>query len=436
MPLRATFCNARCVKRLRGLTAAWVLCAFAATAAGEPGASSEPAAAPARLTLELRPDETHQTIDGFGASGGWCGSAVGAWPEAARHRVLELLFDHERGAALSIYRYDIGAGGGQEQQDDWRRVPCVEVAPGEYDLTRDPGVRLAREAVAAGADRLVAFANSPPGRLTRNGMTRVRRGEKESNLPPENYAAYATYLCDIVTLLREAGLPVAAVSPINEPQWAWDSSRGEGLHLSPDQAVAFLEAYARQHNRRLPEVGIEAFESGSWPATRRYLKRVLASPLLVESIDSLAVHSYWSTNRDRRRFAGWWRGRKIDLPKRLPIRMTEFCQMRRGREPGMDSACQVAETIIADLTINDVISWSWWLAVSNMDYRDGLIQSSGDGSWIEPNKRLWSLAHFARFMPKGSVRIGARCMPKQGGSDTGSGDNVGNPGGEPLPVMA
>lgn len=364
-------------------------------------------AAAAPIELRIDTTKTHQTIEGFGASGAWCGPVVGSWDDTKRKQVLKLLFDDQQGAGLSIYRYHLAAGGGQEQRDDWRRAPLIEVAPGQFDASRDLGIRFAIEASRAGAERLVAFACTPPGRLSRNGLTRVDRGVKQSNLAPENYRPYAEYLCDAVAYLQQQGMSIDAFSPVNEPQWAWDNGLGEGLHLKPAELAAFVRVFVQVAERRMPRMELELFESGSWRNrdVQPYLKPLLANQRVLAATHSVALHSYWSNNQDRREFINWWRRQ----PHQKPLRMTEFCQMQGGRAAGIGSACELADTIIADLTICDVVSWSWWLAVSNNDFRDGLIQSNDDGSWIEPNKRLWALAHFGRFIETGSQRIEASC---------------------------
>jgi len=346
---------------------------------------------------------TYQQLEGFGTSGAWWAPRVGLWEQAKRQRVLTLLYDREQGAGLTIYRYHIGAGGRDELLADWRRVPCIEVTPGVYDTSRDPGIQIAKEALAAGAQQVFAFACSPPGRLTVSGKVVANKDQKQSNLAPKNYQAYSDYLCDIVNLLRQEGLPIAGFSPINEPQWAWDSTSGEGIHLKPKELVAFLRVFVERAQDRLPEVSLEVFDSGAWNETAKYLEAILADPLLPQVIDSYSVHSYWATDEYRRSFMQWAQERKFNES----LHMTEWCEMKWGRSPGMDSACVLATTVISDLTICNVHSWCSWLGASPFDFRDALITVDEQGNKIETNKRLWALANFSRFIRPGWTRIEA-----------------------------
>ncbi|MBN1935385.1 MAG: hypothetical protein JW934_12010 [Anaerolineae bacterium] len=88
-----------------------------------------------------------------------------------RQRVIRLLFDREQGIGLSIYRYNMGSGSGEEIRDPWRRAETFEVEPGVYDWSRDRNALWVMKAARqAGADTFVAFANSPPARMTRSGL--------------------------------------------------------------------------------------------------------------------------------------------------------------------------------------------------------------------------------------------------------------------------
>ena len=85
-----------------------------------------------KILLRLKPDEIRQEIDGFGASGAWWAQIIGGWEESKRKEIVGLLFGKE-GIGLSIYRYNVGAGAGEETGDPWRRAETFESAKGEYD---------------------------------------------------------------------------------------------------------------------------------------------------------------------------------------------------------------------------------------------------------------------------------------------------------------
>ncbi|MBK8050397.1 MAG: hypothetical protein IPK16_26825 [Anaerolineales bacterium] len=92
--------------------------------------------------------------------------------------------------------------------------------------------------------------------------------------------------------------------------------------------------------------------------------------------------------------------------------MSEWTEMKEGRDRGMDSALVMAGTIHDDLTITNVTSWQYWIAVSKYQYRDGLIYVDPLDQDVLPAKRLWVLGNYARFIRPGFVR-----METAGGSD-------------------
>src|SRR5580693_5814158 len=65
--------------------------------------------------------KTYQVIDNFGASDAWACQFAGNWPDAKRNNIADLLFSKDtlvdgspKGVALSLWRFNIGAGSGQQ----------------------------------------------------------------------------------------------------------------------------------------------------------------------------------------------------------------------------------------------------------------------------------------------------------------------------------
>jgi O-glycosyl hydrolase len=100
----------------------------------------------------------------------------------------------------------------------------------------------------------------------------------------------------------------------------------------------------------------------------------------------------------------------------------------------MDVALYVARIIHHDLTVAGARSWQWWTAVSQVDFKDGLIYlddgSNGDTGRMGPRtlsllrdgsvrdcKLLWVLGNYARFVRPGAVRVGCRVEPEQSFKD-------------------
>ncbi|HET8524371.1 MAG TPA: glycoside hydrolase, partial [Thermomicrobiales bacterium] len=328
-------------------------------------------AASSDVEIVVRPGERRQVIDGFGVSGAWWAQEIGGWDDPNRQRVIDLLFDQDRGIGLSLYRYNIGAGSGKEIPDPWRRTETFEVAPGVYDWSKDRNaVWVLKAARDAGVERFVAFANSPPARMTKSGT--VSGGLLGgSNLKSDMYPAFAKYLVDITRHLRQAdGIPIGWISPINEPQWPWLQIQGqEGCHYSVSECVTMAEALATAIGDSGLEVKMSLPESGEWKGSEVYLDALLGSADLRPAIDGFAIHDYHSTPNDKATIAHY---AAATYPE-TRLWMSEWTEMKKGRDTGMNSALTMASVIIDDLTVANVTSWQFWIAVSKYDYHDGLL---------------------------------------------------------------
>lgn len=354
-------------------------------------------------TIEIQQAQTFQTIEGFGASGAWWAQVVGGWSDENRQRVVDLLFDPARGIGLTLYRYNVG-GGEHGLIDPWRNTETFEVGAGQYDWSRDANARwVLRAARDAGVNGVVVFANSPPGRMTISGRAAGNPGGG-SNLLPDKHADFAAYLVDVTRYLIETeGIPVRWISPINEPQWDWQPSKGqEGTHYTTDEIVSVLLALQDAVDASGLDVTISTVEAGEWNTAAIYARRILAEPRLAASLEHFAVHSYWSSSDDKENF--------VDFMARhypgVPLWMSEWTEMQQGRDYGMDSALTLANTLHDDLTLGGVTSWQYWIAVSKYNFRDGLIYTREYGERIEETKRLWAMGNYSRFVRPGAVRVG------------------------------
>jgi hypothetical protein len=119
--------------------------------------------------------------------------------------------------------------------------------------------------------------------------------------------------------------------------------------------------------------------------------------------------------------------------------MSEYCVLEDpnheigggvGRDLGMNLALYVARIIHQDLTVAQARSWQWWTAVSQVDFKDGLVYlddgSKGDTGRMGPettsllrdgvvrdSKLLWALGNYARFVRPGAVRVECQVEPEQ-----------------------
>ena len=378
-----------------------------------------------QLSFDL--GKTHQTIESFGVSGAWWAQVVGGWDEPdedsglpKRERVAELLFDKETGIGVSCYRYNLG-GGSTESGKGTFSIPCRRAesfltADGIYDWSKDQNaVWMLRQAVRYGVKDIVFFVNSPPEQFTKNGLAHCSKAFR-SNLSKKNYANFVKYCLDCVEHFRGEGIPVQYLSPVNEPVWKWTGGQ-EGCHYRPRQVRKLLRLFVEEMNRRpaLADLKLSGAENGDirW-FNKTYCRIMLGDKMIRSRADAIDTHSYFVTPRlgpvtrlidDRLPFLKRYR-RYLDrhFPG-VPAKTSEWTHMQGGRDYGMDSALEQTKIMMEDLTILRVSSWQLWIAVSNVDYCDGLLYEFDDTRTFALTKRYFTFGQFSKFIEPGSVRF-------------------------------
>jgi len=379
-----------------------------------------PRAAAAAVTLTIDTARPAQEILGFGASGAWWSPEVGGLPEAQRREILRLLYDKKTGIGLTIYRHNLGAGTLNDKtiQPGLRRVDSVvDPKTGRIDWSRDANARrVMREAVAAGAEQVILFVNSPPVTMTVNGHGRCTKNPEgkppASNLAPERYDDFAAYLGEVTEhFLRVEKLPIVAVSPINEPGHPWDKDKQEGCFYTPDQAAAVFKKVLAEFKRRDLPVRVEPTESESWKAALAYYEAIARDPELRAALTDYCVHSYASNPDSKQKLRAW-------LGKNCPgarLHMSEWCEMKLkgdGRDIN-NGALPMARTMIEDFATGGARTWQYWRAASRTGSHDGLVYYDAATGAVTTTKLYSVLGQFSRYMTKGTVVLASQSTDKQ-----------------------
>lgn len=396
-------------------------------------------ALPRRHTVTVDFDVKHQVMDNFGASDCWSMQMVGGWSLENRNRIADLLFSTTEGIGLSCWRFNLGAGKTDDIRDPLRTAETFETAAGVYDWSRQANEQwFLGAAKARGVEQFVAFVNSPPARMTRNGLTRCTPEVGTTNLKAGYEGQFAQYLADILQHFRDhpdesLRIEFDWISPVNEPQWDWNGNSQEGNRASNDDIKTIILALYEALACRGLRTRISVVESGS--IADMFLGSLKASvaynqpygdywdafagdPAVNDKIgNKISAHSYWFDlvpsllipTRQRLR-------KKLDQYPGWKYWMTEYCVMQgpegkggHGRDLSMETALNVARVIHYDLTICNASAWQWWLAVSPYDYKDGLIytdyRKEGDPETIYPSKLLWAFGNYSRYIRPGAIRV-------------------------------
>ena len=384
------------------------------------------------MELKINPRKEYQTFKGVGASGAWWAQIVGGWDHideksgaSVRDRIAELLYNKETGIGMEVYRYNIGAGskhsGKGEYSQPARSTECFEISKGEYDWKRDANaVYMMKKCVENGADEVVFFVNSPIERLTKNGLAHNKKHQLfHENISPKNYNEFAEYCLDVTEHFVEDGIPIKYLSPVNEPIWVWNGGQ-EGCFYRPRSVKNVFKVFATEIDKReaLKNVKLSGAESGDlrW-FNKSYTRQLLKDKNVRAHLDGVDVHSYCLPLplpitipflNDRlgfvKRFRKWMDKKYPDVP----VIMSEWTHMQGGRDYGMESALVTATTMHEDFTLLNAASWQHWIAVSEVDYCDGLIYINLDDKTFEITKRYYVTGNYSKYIKPGSKRIEAR----------------------------
>lgn len=369
---------------------------------------------------------TFQTIDGFGASDAWRAQFVGKnWSLDKRNQIADLLFSQEfdrdgdpKGIGLSIWRFFLSAGTTEQGGDSeigsasnlWRRGECFLSAGGTYDWSKQEGQRwFLRAAKERGVEKLLAFLNSPPVHFTANGKGFAPSGVIHLNLKPGFMDDYAKYMAEVMVHFNNEGLPFDYLSPINEPQWAWDGHSQEGTPALNEEISSLTRYLSRELFSRglktqivLAEAGTIGHSSldmslqGTPAAGQDNQARFFFNedspfyigdlPNVEKTILAHSYHSVWPIDKQVENRILVHQALQEANPE-LGYWQSEYCILQNngeivggnGRDLTMRTALYVARIIHHDLVLTHAKSWQWWTAITQMDFKDGLVYLD-DGS--------------------------------------------------------
>ena len=355
---------------------------------------------------------SYRQFEGFGTSSAWWSQTID--DEETARKIAKLLYDKEEGLGLDIYRFNIG--GGEADNPDcriWDRTRRTESfyylnedsQKWEFDFSRDSNaVRMMKLAVEYGASEVILFCNSPHYSMTVSGHASGGLQENVNNLPEENYDKFVDYVLTIADHFVSEGIPVKAVSPINEPQWKWggDWVGQEGCHYDADKCIALLERFAVKMKERGCTYQLRGPESGQLTEEYyEYIDKFFESDILNDYCEYYAGHSYWMDNNYGGKYAV---GEKFatQYPDKK-LEMSEWCELPlKIDSKTIDSGIYMANIIIQDLSLMNAVSWSSWTSVNG----DGLMELI-DGSLVIFN-RYYAYMHFSKFINPGASRIELR----------------------------
>ncbi len=384
-----------------------------ASSAGAPGngagsagaAGSAGGGTPAATVVKVSYGTARQKIDGFGMATSW-----GSIPPDAQ---LDAFFSVSKGAGLSILRNRIPFREAPANNDNF-------MGGGNYEFTSAPtgaihktfklnwsnwdlsAMRALIGKLKANPDYQVPTYFSTPWTPPNNDTSRWKLGvadyvnapEVGGYLDPAHYVDYADVLADYVLgFASNMGAPLAALSLQNEPNF---KVTYESADWSAAQFHAFLATLKTEFTFKgvfttLPNFTILAPEDPNF-------KEDLILPSLADSntaalVGIVGAHQYEFGPWNVATYAPAPLTASLAANKRVWV--TEWNTSAFTNTTPLATALLLAGLISADLTKASVSAYvHWW-------FKD-LVSSAG-----APNKNLWALGQFSRFVRPGASRVEA-----------------------------
>ena len=385
---------------------------------------SKPVAGDGKLTIKVDPSRTYQTIDGYGwALTGGSAQHIIHMSAPARAALLKDLFSTEGSHIGGSYlRISIGASDLNDHVFSYDDLPegQTDTSLSKFDLGPDKKdvIPVLKQALAIYPSlKILGSPWSAPKWMKDNNDTRG------GSLKPEYYGVYALYFVKYIRAMAKEGIRIDAITVQNEPL---HPGNNPSMFMPAKDQAAFVKGFlgpafkkagiktkiiVYDHNCDRPDYPISILDD---PEARKYVDGS-AFHLYGGTIDAMSkVHdAYPSKNLY---FTEQWVGAPGNFAKDIPEHI---------------------QKLIIGASRNwsrNVIEWNLAADPSNNPHTDrgGCDRCLGavtiDGDKVTHNPAYYIVAHAAKFVRPGSVRIGSNL--------SGSSVVDASTGGEPLANVA
>ncbi|CAH2094054.1 unnamed protein product [Euphydryas editha] len=367
-------------------------------------------------TLELFPNTTYQTIEGFG--GAVTDSAGINWkslPPVLQDYLIRSYFG-EKGLEYNMLRVPIGGTDFSTRAYAYNELPENDTHLSNYTLAPEdymykiPMIKSIMN-VSTAPVHIVATTWSPPLWM----KTRHHYGGF-SRLKEEYYQTYADYHLKFIEKYDQSGIPVWGITTTNEPfNGVFSFVKFNSLGWDLTEMGKWITENLGPTIRNSKYKDLKIITGDDQRLTIYYWFNLLAKyyPKILDYIDGLGVHYY----TDKFVPAIVFETVTKTHPEKF-ILATEACE---GSAPWQKEkvylgswtrAKSYIEDIMEDLNYN-LVGWIDWNLCLNLkggpnwegNYVDSTIIVDKDKQEFLKQPMYYAMGHFSKFIPRGSVRI-------------------------------
>ena len=326
---------------------------------------------------------------GWGTSLCWWANVTGGY--ANRTAYASLAFSTLK---LNIVRYNIGGGenpGIPNTMEYRARMPGFEPTNGVWNWSADANQRwMLRQAIALGANHVVAFANSPPWWMTVSGSVTGATNSTSDNLQTGYETTFATYLATVISNLTLLdGVHFEVATPMNEPTGTWWNYGGsqEGCHMDANQQARVVNDLRAAFHAQHLATGIDASEDTDEQDT---LNSINTYGTGQTNLTLIASHTYGANNPTGLR--------NLSATLHTPAWISEYGD-------GDGTGITMARRIHDDITGAWVRAWTYWQVVDNAGGW-GFLSNPLDGSGTTGysiNEKFYVMGQFSQYIRPGAA---------------------------------
>lgn len=325
-----------------------------------------------------------QTVQGWGTAGSVFGQNGAANEGALYDSHIDLLFDCAKGLCLNILREGIAsvdAGTGSKFEDN---------NPGFNNAVLD-----ARTITQRYPSVKVILLPWSPNVACKSGGSLL-----SGSFVTSCNASWAAYVSSAVDDMQNAGVPVYAVTPQNEPDFDSGGSH-ETCTFSGASMTSFTNTLAPLIAAKTPRPLLMLGDTSQWSnmwGGLDYVDTCLADTTCKAAVSIWAAHEYdpgISTS------PGAVNG--------FPVWMTEYANLG-SYDPSMSWGLTFAAKLDTALVLGNVSAYVWWWGAANQNSGEGLL-ASNDGITYTATKGYYVFGQWTKFVRPGMVRFGITGTP-------------------------
>jgi len=351
-------------------------------------------------TIEVDTTQTYQSIDGFGnCLTGGSAILINRMDSESRLKLLKELFATDgKNIGISYLRISIGASDLSDHVFSYDDLSAGETDPEMINFSIDPEksdlIPVLKEILEINPNILILGSPwSPPAWMKTNGNA------KGGSLKTEYFGAYAKYFVKYIQAMKSEGINIDAITIQNEPLNAGNnpsmfmSAADQGLFIKESLGPAFISAgistkiIVYDHNADQPDYPLSIYRD---PEAARY-------------VDGSAFHLYGGTINAL-----------TGVHNAFPDKNLYFTEQWVGAPGNLtEDLSWHVKTLIIGATRNwcrNVLEWNMASDPGNDPHTEGgcdqcLGTVTISGNAITRNPAYYILAHAAKFVRPGSVRV-------------------------------